>query len=103
MNETKLTEEFWRDCDNNNFSKEATVLFHYLLYRYRRDRQETICINPAALLSLIASYSIASMKAASEELQARGYIAYTPADESCSSGKYRFVKTGNEKKGKSKS
>lgn len=44
MNENKLIEEFWRDCDDNNFSKEATVLFYYLLYRYRRDRQETVCI-----------------------------------------------------------
>ena len=45
MNENKLIEEFWRDCDNNNFSKEATVLFYYLLYRYRRDRQETVSID----------------------------------------------------------
>lgn len=100
MNENKLTEEFWRDCDNNNFSKDAAVLFHYLLYRYRRDRQEVISINPAALLSLIAGYTVSAMKAASEELQSRGYIEYTPSDETCSSGKYRFVKTGNEKKAK---
>ena len=38
MNENKLTEKFWRDCDNNNFSKEATVLFYYLLYRYTGKR-----------------------------------------------------------------
>lgn len=100
MNENKLTEEFWRDCDNNNFSKEATVLFHYLLYRYKRDRQETISINPAALLSLVTGYTVAAMKAASEELQSRGYVEYIPANDSCTSGKYRFLKTGNAKKGK---
>lgn len=100
MNENKLIEEFWRDCDNNNFSKEATVLFHYLLYRYRRDRQETISINPAALLSLVTGYSVTAMKAASEELQSRGYVEYIPANDGCTSGKYRFLKTGNVKKGK---
>lgn len=100
MNENKLTEEFWRDCDNNNFSKEATVLFYYLLYRYKLDRQEIISINPAALLSLIAGYTVTAMKAASEELQSRGYVEYTPANDNCTSGKYRFLKTGNVKKGK---
>ncbi|WP_290096262.1 hypothetical protein [uncultured Duncaniella sp.] len=100
MNENKLTEEFWRDCDNNNFSKEATVLFYYLLYRYKRDRQGIISINPAALLSLIAGYTVTAMKAASEELQSRGYVEYTPANDNCTSGKYRFLKTGNVKKGK---
>ena len=95
MNENKLIEEFWRDCDNNNFSKEATVLFYYLLYR-----KETISINPAALLSLVSGYSVTAMKSASEELQSRGYVEYTPANESCTSGKYRFLKTGTVKKGK---
>ena len=100
MNENKLIEEFWRDCGDNNFSKEATVLFYYLLYRYRRDRQEIVSINPAALLSLVSGYSVTAMKAASEELQSRGYVEYTPANESCTSGKYRFLKTGTVKKGK---
>ena len=100
MNENKLIEEFWRDCDNNNFSKEATVRGCYLLYRHKRDRQETISINPAALLSLVSGYSVTAMKSASEELQSRGYVEYTPANESCTSGKYRFLKTGTVKKGK---
>lgn len=98
MNENKLIEEFWRDCDNNSFSKEATVLFYYLLYRYRRNRQETISINPAALLSLVAGYTVTAMKAASEELQSRGYVEYIPANDGCTSGKYRFLKTGTVKK-----
>ena len=72
-----------------------------LLYRYKRDRQETISINPAALLSLVAGYTVTAMKAASEELQSRGYVDYIPANDSCTSGKYRFLKTGNVKKGKS--
>lgn len=100
MNENKLIEEFWRDCDNNNFSKKATVLFYYLLYRYRRNRQETISINPGALLSLVAGYTVTAMKAASEELQSRGYVEYIPANDGCTSGKYRFLKTGTVKKGK---
>lgn len=100
MNENKLIEEFWRDCDENNFSKEATVLFYYLLYRYRRDRQEIVSINPAALLSLVAGYTVTAMKAASEELQSRGYVEYIPANDGCTSGKYRFLKTGTVKKGK---
>ena len=40
------------------------------------------------------------MKAASEELQSRGYVEYTPANDGCTSGKYRFLKTGTVKKGK---
>lgn len=100
MNENKLIEEFWRDCDNNNFSKEAAVLFYYLLYRYRRDREDIISINPAALMSLIVGFSVAALKAASEELRDRGFIEYTPADEKCTSGKYRIVKTLKEKKRK---
>ncbi len=100
MNENKLIEEFWRDCDTNNFTKEATVLFYYLLYRYHRDREEIISINPAVLMSLIVGFSVAALKAASEELRDRGYIEYTPADEKCTSGKYRIVKTLKEKKRK---
>lgn len=76
------------------------MLFSYLLYRYHRDREEIISINPAVLMSLIVGFSVAALKAASEELRDRGYIEYTPADEKCTSGKYRIVKTLKEKKRK---
>lgn len=81
-------------------SARKPPLFFYLLYRHKRDRHETISINPAALLSLVSGYSVTAMKSASEELQSRGYVEYTPANESCTSGKYRFLKTGTVKKGK---
>lgn len=94
MNENKLIEEFWKDCEKANFSKEAAVLFFHLLYLRRQNRQETIYLHPAALLPKIVGFSQTAVNSASEELQKRGYIEFCAADGERTSGSYRFLKTG---------
>ena len=94
MNETKLIEEFWKDCERTNFTKEATVLFFHLLYLQRQTREKVIYLHPAALLSKIIGFAQAAVNTASEELQKRGYIEYQAAEGERTSGVYRFVKTG---------
>lgn len=94
MNENKLIEEFWKDCERTNFSKEATVLFFHLLYLRRQNRQETVYLHPAALLPKIVGFSQAAVNTASEELQKRGYIEFHAADGERTSGSYRFLKNG---------
>lgn len=98
MNENKLIEEFWRDSEDANFSKEATVLFFYLLHLCRQKREAEIKMHPARLLSKIKGFDQRNVVQASEELQSRGYIDFTPATETCSSGIYRFRKGNTGKK-----
>jgi len=97
MNETRLTEAFWRDCDDANFSKEATLLFFYLLHLYREKRNPEIRMHPNKLSSVIKGFTPQNAVAASEELVKRGYVDYTPANETCSSGIYRFIKAEENK------
>jgi DNA-binding MarR family transcriptional regulator len=92
MNENKLIDEFWKDCEMSNFSKEATVLFFHLLSLHRQYKRETLYLHPAALLSKIIGYNQAAVTAASEELQNRGYIEYTPAEGARTSGIYKVIK-----------
>lgn len=94
MNETKLIDEFWKDCERANFSKEATVLFFHLLYLQRQNRQPEIYLHPAALLSKVIGFAQSAVNSASEELQKRGYIEYLASEGDRTSGIYRFVKTG---------
>lgn len=94
MNENKLIEEFWKDCEIANFSKEATILFFHLLYLRRQNKSEVIHLHPAALLSKVKGFAQTAVVAASEELQKRGYIEFQAADEERSSGCYKFLKTG---------
>lgn len=93
MNENRLIEEFWKDCEIANFSKEATVLFFHLLFLCRQNRQDTVYLHPAALLSKVKGFAQTAVIAASEELQKRGYIEFQPADEERTSGCYMFVKS----------
>lgn len=101
MNETKLIDQFWRDCDEANFSKEAIVLFFYLLYLYHKKREKEIKMHPNKLSSVVKGFTQQNVIAASEELARRGYVDYTPADETHSSGVYRFIKE-EEPRGKNK-
>ena len=94
MNENKLIEEFWHDCDDANFSKEATVLFFYLIKLSREKHNTEIKMHPAKLSSVVKGLTPTSVNAASQELQARGYVRYIPATEDCSSGIYHFLKGG---------
>ena len=93
MNENKLIEEFWKDCEKVNFTKEAATLFFYLIYLRRQSREETLYLHPATLLSKVIGFAQTAVVSASEELQSRGYIEYTPAEGARTSGSYRFVKT----------
>ena len=90
MTESKLTEDFWRNCEIANFSKEATVLFFHLLSLHRQSKSETVYLHPASLLCKIVGFNAAAVVAASEELQNRGYIEFTPAEGARTSGMYRF-------------
>lgn len=101
MNETKLIELFWRDSDDANFSKEAIVLFFYLLHLYHERREKEIKMHPNKLSSVVKGFTQQNVIAASEELARRGYVDYTPADETRSSGIYRFIKE-EETRGRSK-
>ena len=93
MNELKLIEEFWRDSEGQNFSREATVLFYHLLFLGKRNRNyEKILMHPATLLCKIKDFSVKDVEKASEELQSRGYLNYTPADGNYTSGTYTFIK-----------
>lgn len=93
MNETKLIEEFWRESEGQNFSNEATVLFFYLLYLGRRSKNyQKILLHPAALMCKVKDINVKTTLSASEELQKRGYIRFTPADGDYTSGTYAFVK-----------
>ena len=93
MNELKLIEEFWRDTEEQNFSREATILFYHLLFLGKRNRNyEKICMHPAGVLSKVKDFSVKDVTNASEELQTRGYLKYTPADGNFTSGVYQFIK-----------
>ena len=98
MNENKIIEEFWKDCEKVNFSKEAATLFAYLLYLRRQEKDETILLHPASLLSKIIGFTPAAVAAASNELQSRGYIEFIPAEGTRTSGSYRFVKADAKKR-----
>jgi hypothetical protein len=100
MNENRLIEEFWKDCEKVNFSKDATTLFFYLVFLRRQSREDTVYLHPATLLSKVINFTQTAVISASEELQARGYIEFTPAEGARTSGSYRFVK---EEAGKRKS
>lgn len=93
MNETKLIEEFWRESEEQNFSREATALFYHLLFIGKRNRNyEKILLHPASLLCKIKDFNTKDVEKASEELQSRGYLTYTPAEGTFTSGTYRFIK-----------
>ncbi len=102
MNDIALVEFFWRDCDDANFSKEAAVLFFFLVKIYRERRTLEVKMHPAKLSSVIKGFNPASVAQATEELEKRGYISYAPPTEDCSSGIYRFVKATPPKRVRSK-
>lgn len=94
MNENKLIDEFWKDCERANFTKEATVLFFHLLHLQHQTKEPVIYLHPAALLSKVIGFAQAAVNSASEELQKRGYIEYLPSEGERTSGCYKFLKTG---------
>jgi hypothetical protein len=91
MTESKLIEKFWRESEMSNFSREAVVLFFYLLTLYRRQsKNDIVYLHPATLLTKITGFNQAALISASEELQTRNYIKFTPAEGTRSSGIYQI-------------
>ena len=39
MQEEKFISEFWKSNERSNFSKEATVLFFYLIYIWKNENK----------------------------------------------------------------
>jgi DNA-binding MarR family transcriptional regulator len=91
MPDNKIIDQFWKDCEMANFSREATVLFFHLMTLHRQSKVDTIYLHPAALLSKIVGFTPALVTNASDELKARGYIEYTPAEGTRTSGMYRLT------------
>ena len=50
MQEEKFISEFWKSNERSNFSKEATVLFFYLIYIWKNENKpEKFYVHPARL------------------------------------------------------
>lgn len=49
MQEEKFISEFWKSNERSNFSKEATVLFFYLIYIWKNENkpESSMCIRRA--------------------------------------------------------
>lgn len=103
MNEIILIEDFWKECDDANFSKEATILFFYLLKIYRERKCDETKMHPNKLSSVVKGFTPANVASATEELAIRGYISYIAPTEACSSGIYKFVKAVAPKRIRNKS
>ena len=49
MQEEKFISEFWKSNERSNFSKEATVLFFYLIYIWKNENKpEKFYVHPAS-------------------------------------------------------
>ncbi len=106
MEAEKFIHDFWKANEISNFSKEATVLFFYLIYVWENEKKpDVFYVHPASLLCKVRGFSVKGVLTASEELQERGYITYKAPDQQCCSGEYslcldRDMKTGkNENPG----
>lgn len=97
MDEEKLINEFWKSNERINFTKEATVLFFYLLYVWRSgNKPEKFYVHPASLLSQVRNFTVKDVLSASKELQEREYIRFTAPEKDWCSGEYTlcFDKAG---------
>ena len=100
MEAEKFIHDFWKANEISNFSKEATVLFFYLIYVWENEKKpDVFYVHPASLLCKVRGFSVKGVLTASEELQERGYITYKAPDQQWCSGEYslcldRDMKTG---------
>jgi hypothetical protein len=87
----RFVSDFWKANDFCNFTKEATVLFFYLIFIWEgQHRPASFYMHPASLLSKVRGFTAKGVMEASEELQQRGYIVYeAPKDQWCS-GTYQL-------------
>ena len=92
MEAEKFIHDFWKANEISNFSKEATVLFFYLIYIWESEKKpEVFYVHPASLLCKVRGFSVKGVLAASEELQERGYITYKAPDQPWCSGQYSLI------------
>ena len=72
MQEEKFISEFWKSNERSNFSKEATVLFFYLIYIWKNENKpEKFYVHPASLLCKVRGFTVKDVLSASKELQER--------------------------------
>ena len=59
MQEEKFINEFWKSNERSNFSKEATVLFFYLIYIWKNEgKPEKFYVHPASLLCKVRGFTV---------------------------------------------
>ncbi len=101
MEAEKFIRDFWKANEISNFSKEATVLFFYLIYIWESEKKpEVFYVHPASLLCKVRGFSVKDVLAASEELQQRGYIVYKAPEQQWCSGQYSLCLDREAKTGK---
>ena len=101
MEAEKFIHDFWKANEISNFSKEATVLFFYLIYIWESEKKpEVFYVHPASLLCKVRGFSVKDVLAASEELQQRGYIVYKAPEQQWCSGQYSLCLDREAKAGK---
>lgn len=87
MQEEKFISEFWKSNERSNFSKEATVLFFYLIYIWKNENKpEKFYVHPASLLCKVRGFTVKDVLSASKELQERNYISFTAPEKDWCSG-----------------
>ena len=102
MEAEKFIHDFWKANEISNFSKEATVLFFYLIYVWENEiKPDVFYVHPASLLCKVRGFSVKGVLTASEELQERGYITYKAPDQQWCSGQYSLCFDREVKSGKS--
>lgn len=100
MEAENFIHDFWKANEISNFSKEATVLFFYLIYIWESEgKPEHFYVHPASLLCKVRGFSVKSVLGASTELQERGYIVYKAPDQHWCSGQYSLCFDRNATKG----
>lgn len=89
MQEEKFINEFWKSNERSNFSKEATVLFFYLIYIWKNEgKPEKFYVHPASLLCKVRGFTVKDVLSACKELQERNYIRFTAPEKDWCSGEY---------------
>ena len=104
MEAEKFIQDFWKANEISNFSKEATVLFFYLIYVWENENKpEVFYVHPTSLLCKVRGFSVKGVLTASEELQQRGYITYRAPEQQWCSGEYSLCLDRGTKTGKNES
>ncbi len=94
MEVEKFINDFWKSNERSNFSKEATVLFFYLLYIWKSEgRPGEFYVHPASLLSKVRGFTVKDVLGGSKELEERGYIKFTAPEKDWCSGLYALCLT----------